>query len=1003
MMSRLNKTRYLSVCSIFLLLLLTRSANMQPSHNSSSNQILSDDLVWADSVMQKMSLDDKIGQLFMVRAQSDKGKDHINEIKNLINEHHIGGLCFFQGTPERQVELTNEYQKLSTLPLMISMDAEWGASMRFKTGVISYPKQMTLGALQDNRLIFQFGQEVAKELLRLGVHINFAPVIDINTNMANPVIGNRSFSENKYVVSQKAYMYMLGLQSMGVMACAKHFPGHGDTNIDSHHDVPMLKFDTTRLMSQELYPFEVLIKQGIQSVMIGHLVVPALEPTPNVPASLSEKIIDGWLKTKLGFNGLVFTDALDMKGVTKNFAKGEIEVKALQAGVDVLLLSEDVPLSINSIKAAIRKGTLHTSRIDESVRKILAAKYKFGLTKTPKISLTNLEKDLNKGSGKAIKQKIIEQAITLVKNDGNLLPVANLKINIGSLAIGASSKVPFQSQIDDYTKADHFFVQGSISDNDRNSLVTNLSKKDLVIVGVLGIGNALSNNFKIPPGTVDLINQLSKETKVVLIAYGTPYSLKNFSQPQSVLCAYNDDEVSQVLAIQSVFGGIPFRGRLPVTAGEFPFESGIITSKPIRISFGEPESVGMNAETLQKLDKMAEELIRREASPGCEMVVIKDGKVVYNKAFGKYTYQSNTRASTSTIYDLASITKVAATTLAAMKLYQEGKMDIFKPLGFYIPELKNSNKEFMIIRDVMAHRSGLYPWIPFYKETLTDDGNRVRPSSKIYQSRKSDQFGIRVANRLYMDNNYISTVWNQLINCQNLPNTDYRYSDLGMIMMRKVMENITNMPMNEYLDQTFYSPMGLRTMTFLPLSKFPVNRMAPSEDDRYFRQQVLQGDVHDMGAAMFGGVSGHAGLFSNALDLGVLFQMLLNYGSYGGQEYIRPDIIRLFTTRHPSDTRRGIGFDMPQLDWSATQNVTSKASRETFGHIGFTGTAVWADPKNKMIFVFLSNRTYPYSKNNKLERLNYRMKGHAIVYEAMADYNYYRLENALSGQFVSNQ
>lgn len=945
---------------------------------------------WVDSMLMRMTVDEKIGQLFMVRAHSDLGADHIRHVKNLITTYKIGGLCFFQGTAEKQINLINEYQKLaSPVPLMISMDAEWGPAMRFKTGVVNFPKQMTMGAIQDNRIIYQFGREVARELTRIGVHINFAPDVDVNNNVNNPVIATRSFSENKYAVSQKAYMYMLGMQSAGVMACAKHFPGHGDTNVDSHFDVPVLPFDRARLEEIELYPFKVMINQGVQSVMIGHLVVPALDSAKNVPASLSKPIITGWLKEKMSFGGLIFTDALDMKGVTKNFEKGQIEVKAILAGVDVLLLPENVEIAVRELKKAVKNGTITEARLNESVRKILEAKFRFGLTVPVSISTKNITSDLMTGEARTLKQKMIEQAITMVKNKEGLVPIVSIERKIATLAVGKTGKSPFQSQVDAYCKAKHFSFDDAGSTEERNKLLEQLDAMDVVVVGVTAMNNSNKDNFKINKDALEFINKLCDKTKVILIAYGNPYSLGNFVKPSSVICAYNDDELSQSLGIQAVFGGIPILGKLPVTALPYPFEGGLEIPTTSRISFGEPESVGMDSETLRKLDELAKDLIGKQASPGCEILVMKDGKVVYNKQFGNFTYSKKSgQVNENTLYDLASITKIAATTIGVMKLYEDGQMDIYKYLGTYLPELRNSNKEFMSIRDVMAHRAGLFPWIPFYKETMVNTGNRTRPSALIYNSKKTDEFSVKIANRLYMRSEFVTSLWKQIIEGQNLQSNEYRYSDLGFIMLRKAVEDVSKMPMGKFLDDTYYRPMGLYTMTFKPLEKFPLSQIAPTEDDRYFRQQILQGDVHDMAAAMLGGVSGHAGLFSNSIHLATLMQMLVNGGSYGGHRYLKPETVKTFTTRHPAGTRRGIGFDMPQTDWSVTQNVTAKASRETFGHIGFTGTAVWADPQDKLVFVFLSNRTYPSMDNNLLERRNYRMKAHAITYEAINKFDH---------------
>lgn len=974
----------------------TTAIRQHPGNIAADRIALKERTKWVDSMMAKMTLDERIGQLFMIRAYSDKGAEHTRSIKNLITNYKIGGLCFFQGTAGKQIELINEYQGMAQpVPLMISMDAEWGPAMRFKTGVVNFPRQMTMGAIRDNRLIYQFGVEVARELKRIGVHINFAPTIDVNNNINNPVIGTRSFSENKYLVSQKGYMYMLGLQSEGVMACAKHFPGHGDTNIDSHYDVPVLPFDKERLESMEMYPFRVLVNQGVKSVMIGHLVVPALDSAKNMVASLSKPIITGWLKERLQFDGLVITDALDMKGVTKNFQRGQIEVKAIEAGVDVLLLSESVPLAVKEIKAALKSGELTEARIDESVRKILSAKYDFGLASGyTKISPDNPERELMSGAAKALNQKLIEHALTLVKNEGQLVPVKNIQQRVASLAVGSSSVAPFQKQMDAYCKATHHHWNNTGSTKDRQTLLKLLSEQDLVVVGVTGMNNSNKDNYKLNADALAFINELSALTKVVLIAYGNPYSLSNFVRPHAVMCAFNDDDLSQSLAVQAIFGGLPIRGRLPVTAFPYPFEGGLEVAHTTRISYGQPESVGMDSEVLKRLDAMAQELISTEAAPGCQILLMKDGKVVYDKQFGKFNYARNAREVTpGTIYDLASITKIAATTIGVMKLYENGEMDIFKTIGVYLPYLRGSNKEFMYIRDIMAHQSGLFPWIPFYKETLTG-GPRMRPSALIYDSKPSDVFGIKVAHRLYMRTDYVRTVMEKIRDAQNLPNTNYRYSDLGFILLGKAIENVVRKPMDEWLNNEFYTPMGLYTMTYSPLKKFNINQIAPTEDDRYFRNQIIQGDVHDMAAAMLGGVAGHAGLFSNSVHLATLMQMLLNGGKYGGEQYLKPETIKLFTTRHPSDTRRGIGFDMPQADWSKTQNVTAKASRETFGHLGFTGTAVWADPQEQLVFVFISNRTYPTADNNRLERRNYRMKAHAIAYEAISKYDHSRDLNA---------
>ncbi len=944
---------------------------------------------WVDSVFNTLSEDQRIGQLFMIRAHSDRGQDHINFVKKQIKDFGIGGLCFFQGTPDKQLSLTNEYQKLTNVPLMISMDAEWGLGMRLKKSTISFPRQLALGAIQDNQAIYNMGKEVARQLLRLGVHINFAPVVDVNNNAENPVINTRSFGEDPYNVTSKSFMYAKGMQDHGVIACAKHFPGHGDTNVDSHHDLPVINHDRKRLDSIELFPFRVLAQFGIESVMVAHLKVPALDATPNLPTTLSKKVINVLLKKEMNFKGLVFTDALEMKGVSKHFPAGEIEVRALEAGVDVLLMPADIKTALSHINKALVSGRLKQKDLDKTVKKILRSKYKLGLLTKQKLESDNLLKELNTPEAKAINRDLIAKSFTLAVDEGNLIPFNKLEsTTFAGVSLGTNSTTPFQKMLSNYQKMERFSYK-ELAEGEVKSIVERLKKKDVVIIGLHDMSSYAKKNWGLSQGEINLVNRLALETEVVLTVFGSPYCLKHFNTQKHVLVANNDDQVSQELAAQALFGVTGIKGRLPVTASsKFRFNTGVSTNRIFRMGYGIPEDVGMDSKKLLKIDTLAELAIKSKATPGMVVLIAKDGKVIFHKAYGKHTYKKDAyRVQKDDVYDLASVTKVAATTLSLMKLQDEGKFGIDQYLGTYLPHLDTTNKKNLIIRDILAHRSGMKSWIPFYKKTLTAHKKKTsrKPLKRLYASAKSSKFSVPVSQNLYLKETYLDSIWNRIYSSVVFETKKYRYSDLGFYMMGQVIEKQSGQSLDQYALNSFYKPLGLKKTMFNPWESMSTKTIVPTERDRYFRHKTVQGYVHDMGAAMMGGVAGHAGLFSNAQDLSIIMQMLLNQGNYGGIQFLRPETVRQYTTKHQACTRRGIGFDMKELNSRRSQNLPKEASINTFGHIGFTGTCVWSDPDEQLTYIFLSNRTYPSMHNKKLNKLNTRGKIHAAIYDAIED------------------
>ncbi len=934
---------------------------------------------WVDSLFNKLTDEQRIAQLFMVAAYSNRDDKHKEEINTLIREYGIGGLIFFQGTPTKQAQLTNEYQALSKVPLLIAIDGEWGLAMRLDS-TIAYPHQLALGAIPDTKLITEMGKDIARQCKRIGIHINFAPDADVNVNPNNPVINDRSFGEDKLNVSLKSLAYMEGMQSEGVMACAKHFPGHGDTDSDSHLTLPVIKHDRARLDAVELYPFKVLINNGVQSVMAAHIHVPSLDSTPNLAASLSPKITTDLLKKELGFQGIVFSDALNMKGVSGFYKPGEVDLKAFQAGNDVLLFAEDIPRAVQLFSDALKDTVITKEDLYKSVKKILTAKFEAGLNKYRPIELKNLTANLNQPASLWLRQRLFEEAMTLVKNKGNLIPFQKLdSLTFASVSVGAKAQTPFQDMLGNYAPVEHFQIRKDAPAEEFAQLQKVLATYKVVIVGVQDMSRQASKNFGITEATRNFMNALSQKSKVATVVFGNPYSLKNFETADWLLMAYEEQAAAQQVAAQILFGGIAAKGQLPVTASaQYPAGVGLSTPAPSRLKYSFPEDAGIASKYLKAIDSIVLASIADKAMPGCQVLVAKDGRVIYKKAFGNFTYDKATPVKTTDLYDIASITKIAATTLSLMRLYDDRKFQLNRMLSDYLPGLDSSELKNLVMKDILLHQAGLKSWIPFYQSTLVDSVYK-----KYYLNEKKDSYVLEVAKNFYMRYDAVDSLYKQIYKSKLNAKKDYLYSDLGFYLFRLIVEKLTEEKFEQFTAETFYKPLGLTTMTFKPLEKFSADRIVPTEEDKTFRKQLLQGYVHDPGAAMLGGVSGHAGLFSDANDLAILMQMLLNRGEYAGVRYFTPTTVSLFTRKQEDKNRRGLGFDKPEIDLYKPRSTANDASPRTFGHSGFTGTCVWADPDYNLIYVFLSNRVNPSADNQKLIKNNVRTQIHQAIYDAM--------------------
>jgi len=940
---------------------------------------------WVDSVFRSLTPDERIGQLFMVAAYSKNGTEPSDKITSLIRDQKIGGLIFMQGGPGRQVALTNYYQSVSKTPLMIGIDGEWGLAMRLDS-TMKFPWQMTLGAIQDDKLIYDMGAEVAAQCKRIGIHVNFAPVVDVNNNRNNPVIGARSFGENKYNVTAKGIAYMKGMQDNGVLANAKHFPGHGDTDKDSHVSLPAIPHDRARLDSVELYPFRELIRNGLGSMMIAHLNIPALDPTPNTPTTLSRKVVTDLLQTEMHFKGLIFTDALNMKGVADFYAPGVADAKALLAGNDILLFSGDVPTAIKEIKLAVTNGQIDQKTIDEKCRKILKAKYWLGLNKRKPISTAGLYEDLHTKKGEVVLRRLVEASLTLVKNDRSLIPLQKLDtLRIASISIGYKTENTFQKRLSDYAQVEHFFAGEEPGTTEASTLLGKLKNHNMVIISIHRSNDSPFKSYKFPAAVKSFIRTISQQKQVVLAVFANPYSLVNFDEAlgcESVIMSYQDSELAQDYSAQLIFGGIPARGKLPVSVSpEYPAGHGVITEKAVRMKYTIPEDIGMDSRKFDRIGQIVEKAIRDTVFPGCQILAARDGIVFYREAFGYHTYDKKKGVSNDDLYDIASITKVSSTLPSVIRLIDEGKIDVQGKLGDYLPELIGTDKYAVKLVDLLTHQAGFKSWIPFHMATMTKD-RRYIPG--VYDTAYSEQYPLKVADHLFANRNIPDTMFKANVSYPLSGKKKYVYSDLGFYYLKKIVEKLSGKSLDVYTYDNFYHPLGATTLTYNPLNKFPRERIAPTENDTLYRRQLIHGYVHDQGAALMGGVAGHAGLFSNSNDLAKLMQMYLNLGEYGGEQYLKQNTMQecIRCQYCVNGNRRGIGFDKPNTDGSGG-NACDCVSYLSFGHSGFTGTLAWVDPETRLVYIFLSNRVYPNAENKKLIREGQRALIQQVFYDAL--------------------
>jgi beta-N-acetylhexosaminidase len=945
---------------------------------------------WVDSVLKILTPEQRIAQLMWISAYSNEGIDYDNELCNLVERTGVGGIVFFQGDAAKESEMINYFRKISKVPPIIAIDGEWGIGMRL-TGVTKFPYQMTLGAVRNDSLIYRMGVAVSQQMKRAGVNVNLAPVADVNNNPGNPVINFRSFGEIPANVSRKTMMYMSAMQDNGIFAVAKHFPGHGDTNTDSHLDLPRIDKTSSHLDSVELVPFRALIRNGISGVMPGHLSVPALDTVTGTPATFSYPILTELLRNKLSFRGLVISDAMNMGGITKYANPGEVELKSLKAGMDVLEYVNDPELAIKSISAGIKKGIISQALIDEKCRRVLAAKYWAGLYKPANIDTVRITEDLTPVNSKVLIQELYANAITVINNDKDLLPLKHLdSLRIATLAINSSEISPYQQRLSCYTHTDNFIIDTLNSKTDA-AVLKKLAKYDLVIAGIFNTDQRPTKNFGIPDGLNSFVDSLNSKTRCIITYFGNPYAVNRLDALQKaagLIIAYQENDFTEDLAAQLIFGAIGAKGVLPITINEkYPSGFGLTTPEGMRVRYGIPESADVNSFLLnRKVDSIAYLGINAKAYPGCEIIIARKGTVIFHKTYGFQTYDNRIPVAKEDLFDLASVSKISGPLPCLMILNSEAKFSPDKTLGFYLPDFRRSNKSDLLLRDMLAHQAGLRDWIPFWKETVRKNG---KFKSGIFSHEYSEKYPVKVAQDLYINKNYRKEIFREIRKSKVSGEKKYLYSDLTFIIVPEIINNLTGEKWYDFVTSTVYHKLGAYDIGFNPYLKYPLSRVVPTEYDSLFRKQLLHGTVHDEGAAMLGGISGHAGIFATANDLMKLMEMYRRMGNYGGEQIISADIMKEYTRcQFPENkNRRGLGFDKPLVNNNELKKEdtypTRSAPPESFGHSGYTGTFVWMDPKNELTYIFFCNRVYPTRNNNLLTDMNIRTEILQAIYDSM--------------------
>ncbi|MDO5016868.1 MAG: glycoside hydrolase family 3 N-terminal domain-containing protein [Porphyromonas sp.] len=950
---------------------------------------------YADSLMAELSEEEMLAQLIMPMVFPKDDVTARSEWDKMVSKG-FGGVLWQKGTPEVQLQLTNRMRTRAKIPMLVAMDGEWGLSMRL-SGTIRWPRNVVVGATGNLATAFEYGRATAEEARRMGIHANFAPVADVNNNPDNPVIGTRSFGSDPTQVSKMVLAYAQGLESMGVLSVAKHFPGHGDTNVDSHKALPVIRHNRERLNKVELLPFYSYIKAGLGGMMTTHLTVPALDPT-NSAASASYAITTELLQQEFGFEGLVFTDGLEMRGIIEATKGKSVAVEVFKAGNDILVDPISPYQALSDLKDALRVGDIERSEVERRCRKVLAWKYLLGVNDRTDIPSARLSEDLNSPKSLELRSRIYEEAMTLTKNNGALVPLSK-RGSQALLRYGGNRVGTLLEVLKNRRNTASFSLSGTAGSSNSKTY-QQLRNSDLIIIAV--------TSERARPDS-EMV-RLARDKEVVLLFMTSPYVARHFDEviahAKAVAFGYDATISAQRAMGKALTGERPFMGSLPVELdGLFNSGSGLGTDAGA-VAYTKPEEVGFDSRILSRIDQIANEGISRGAYPGCQVLVARHGKIVYNKAFGHKDSAKKEPNSTATLYDLASITKAAVTTPLMMIAEDEGKIRTQDTLGKHLTYLKGSNKEQIKISQLLHHTAGMPAVISFYLNLIDSDSytsplityrrqtgfptqiarkawarGGFKYDEELVSRQQSAEFPIRFAEGYYLSNS-VRELMRQEIRDAGLRSRSYRYSDIDFLLLQDALESAYGSPLDQLFEEKIARPLGLERLTFTPLNRFDKREIAEGQNDRFLRRQTLRGDVDDEAAAMLGGVSGNAGLFGSAEALFPLLQMILDKGVYKDRRYIQSKTVDKFTTARHGSSPYALGFDRHRGK-GKRGNVADVAPISTYGHTGFTGTCFWIDPQNEIVYIFLSNRVAPKRWNTALSRLNIRTRIQEVIYQSL--------------------
>ncbi|MBM4176556.1 MAG: beta-N-acetylglucosaminidase [Ignavibacteria bacterium] len=910
---------------------------------------------WVEQKLSAMTLEEKAGQMVFPHVygvyMSEDSPDY-QRLVHLVKNKKVGGLIFFLSDIYEQAVLTNKMQKLSEIPLLISADFERGVAMRVPSAT-PFPYNMAIGAADDSTLTYLMGKVISLEGRSMGVHHNYAPVADVNNNALNPIINVRAFGEDVDLVTRLSNAFFKGTQDGGMVATTKHFPGHGNTSLDSHKELPTITGTREELNKLELVPFQSNFDNKIMSVMVGHLSVPAIDTQKNLASTLSKKIVSDLLQNEMGFKGLIVTDAMNMHAVTNHYSTAEATVMAIKAGNDCILFPDDAAESVDAIIAAVKNGELSEERLNHSIRKILITKRWLGLDENKFIDVDNISKVIGRESHWELARQLARKSITLVKDESKLVPLnPSSNLNYSHIMVidsriaeeGEFFNNQLKSRINNFQSKKILLNSTSY---DKTQAIQTAQNSDVIILSLYLKVRAYQGTIGLEKNQQELVESMLKLNKpTVVISHGNPYVLMHFPTIGTYLTNYGDPEVSESAAAEAIFGEIPITGKLSVSIPNTSFKVGFGLKREQTSLLNESTNSSVQEEKQFKLvDKLIDDAIDDGAFPGGVLLIAKDGFILHEKAFGHLSYDPNARkVNNKTIYDLASLTKVFASATASMICIDKNLFALDDAVSKYLPQFTGSEKEKITIRNLLLHNSGLPAWKKFYANCK----NEIDVLNDIFSTQLEYETGAKIV-----------------------------YSDLGIILLGKVIEKVSEKTLDIFCKEEIFDKLGMKN-TFYNPPKGLIEKIAPTESDTYWRNRLIRGEVHDETASLLGGVAGHAGLFSTASDLSKVLQMLLQKGEYQGIKLIKPETVELFTKQQSKSSSRALGWDTRSAIGSSAGDLFSIKS---YGHTGFTGTSAWTDPTRNLFVILLTNRVHQTRENQKLYEL--RPKIHDAVIKAV--------------------